>query len=151
MATLLAVFTSLPNRLGWSRPIGDCYSGAIDNAKIKMEVSVAPNSLIALVPRLAKKAFLNSSMTYRVCAIAFTKRGNIVGIQMNGHRVSRSKRRGDGLHAEAELIRKFGRRISTIYILRVGNAGDPLPIHPCENCSKIAAKLGIKRSKLLYP
>lgn len=105
---------------------------------------VAPNSLIALVPRLAKKAFLNSSMTYRICAIAFTKRGNLVGIQMNGHRVSRSKRRGDGLHAEAELIRKFGRRISTIYILRVGNAGDPLPIHPCENCAKIAAKLGIR-------
>ena len=98
------------------------------------------NALTSLLPRMAKKVLPDRNLTYRICAIAFSKRNNLLGIQMNGHRFAMSQRRGAGLHAEAELIRKFGRRISKIYILRIGNGGDPLPIHPCENCAKVAAK-----------
>lgn len=101
-------------------------------------------ALYALLPRMARKVQPDRNLTYRICALAFSKRNNLLGIQMNGHRFAMSQRRGAGLHAEAELIKKFGRKISKIYILRIGNAGDALPIHPCENCAKIAAKYGIK-------
>lgn len=101
-------------------------------------------TLHPLIERMANKLKVDRNLTYRICAIAFSKRNNLLGIQMNGHRFSMSHRRGAGLHAEAELIRRFGRQIDRIYILRVGNAIDPLPIHPCENCAKIAAKYGIK-------
>ena len=102
------------------------------------------NALHALIPRMANKLKIDRNLTYRICAVAFSRKNNLLGIQMNGHRFSMSHRRGAGLHAEAELIKKFGRRIDRIYILRVGNAIDPLPIHPCENCAKMAAKYGIK-------
>ena len=41
-------------------------------------------------------------------------------------------------------IKQFGKKIDKIYILRVGNSLDPLPIHPCANCAKVAAKMGIR-------
>jgi hypothetical protein len=63
---------------------------------------------------------------------------------MNGHRPFVSTRRGGGEHAETKLFKKFGRQIDRIYIIRVGKTCDPLPIHPCENCAKVAAKFGIK-------
>lgn len=104
------------------------------------------NALTALVPRMANKLRPDRGPTYRICAIAFSKKNNLLGISMNGFndRGGQSARKGAGKHAEAELIKKFGRRIEKIYILRVGNSVDPLPIHPCENCAKLAIKYGIK-------
>lgn len=95
-------------------------------------------------PRMVNKLKEDRNLTYRICAIAFNKKHELLGIQMNGHRFSMSHRRGAGLHAEAELMKRYGKLIDKIYIIRVGNSYDALPIHPCENCAKIAAKLGIK-------
>lgn len=102
------------------------------------------NVLTSYVPRMANKLRDDKNLTYKICALAFSKKNNLLGIAMNGHRPFPAVRRGMGLHAETELIKKFGRRIDRIYILRVGNDLDPLPIHPCENCAKVAAKYGIK-------
>jgi hypothetical protein len=101
--------------------------------------------LASYVPRMANKIKDNDkSLTYKVCAIAFSKRNNLLGIEMNGHRPFVATRRGGGEHAEIKLLKKFGRQIDRIYIIRVGKTCDPLPIHPCENCAKVAAKYGIK-------
>lgn len=104
------------------------------------------NRLTAMVPRMANKLKPNRGPTYRICAIAFSKKNNLLGISMNRFNDSggQSSRKGAGKHAEAELIKKFRQRIDKIYILRVGNSCDPLPIHPCENCAKLAEKYGIK-------
>lgn len=100
--------------------------------------------LHAFIPRMANKLKLDRGLHYKICAIAFTKRNNFLGIEMNNFRLGLSNRPGAGNHAEANLIKKYGRRIDKIYIMRVGNACDSLPIHPCENCAKLAEKYGIK-------
>lgn len=38
---------------------------------------------------------------------------------------------------------RFGKAIDKILILRVGRKGDLLPIEPCEQCCKLALRLGI--------
>lgn len=96
-----------------------------------------------LAKRLKKKALQERGTHYNIAAIAFTKKGNFLGISMNSHRNYMSHRYGAGLHAEMVLMKKFGRRIDTIYLLRVGDSGDRLPIHPCKNCALAAYKLGI--------
>lgn len=98
-----------------------------------------------LVPRMKKKLKpKNDNMKYRIAALAFTKSGNYIDIRYNGFREGLSNRKGAGLHAEQDLIHRYGNIIDTIYILRVGKSGDYLPIHPCETCSSIAKKRGIK-------
>ncbi len=105
---------------------------------------IADKKILNLIPRLIAKLRNVEGPTYRIAAAAYSKRGNLLGIEMNGWRELATVRRGTGKHAEAALIRKFGRRIDVIYILRVGNAMDILPIHACETCSALAAKLGIR-------
>ena len=103
--------------------------------------------LIGLVPKMIQKLSNISGPAYRVAAAAFSRKGNLLGIETNGWRGLETNRRGTGKHAEAALIWKHGRKISSIYILRVGNALDILPIHPCEACVNMAAKIGVK----IYP
>jgi deoxycytidylate deaminase len=105
---------------------------------------ISNKRLSALIPRLANKLKLDRGMSYRICAAAYSKRGNLLGTEMNGYRDHLSSRKGAGKHAEASIIKKYGKQIDTIYILRVGRACDVLPIHPCENCAKLAKKYGIK-------
>jgi hypothetical protein len=40
-------------------------------------------------------------------------------------------------------MERYGTNIKTIIIMRIGNAGDILPIDPCPKCAKLAAKYGI--------
>ena len=101
------------------------------------------NVCLNYIERMRNKAKLSRGK-YRVVAIAFTNRGNFLGISMNGFRMGLSNRKGSGDHAETKLMRKFGKRISKIYIMRFGNELAPLPIHPCANCAKVAEKYGIK-------
>ena len=49
-----------------------------------------------------------------------------------------------GKHAERALMEKYGKRIASILILRVGHGGDLRAIQPCDMCKKIADKLGIR-------
>lgn len=97
-----------------------------------------------LIPRMKNKCLQERGMTYRIAAIAFTKKGNFIDIRYNNHRAFLSNRKGAGLHAEQDLIHLYGNKIDTIYILRVGGSGDCLPIHPCKTCAEIAKKRGIK-------
>lgn len=99
-------------------------------------------SILALVPFLIKKLSVYRTCAYRIVAVAYTKKGNMLGIEMNGHRMLPPVRRGTGKHAEAALIKRFGKRIDKIYILRTGNSGDILPIHACDACASMAAKIG---------
>lgn len=86
-----------------------------------------------------------SPSTFSVAAAAYSKNGNLLGLSVNGFkRLHTAMRRGAGFHAEHKLILQFGKKIDTIYIIRIGKNGDRLPIHPCGNCAKIADKLGIK-------
>lgn len=103
-------------------------------------------AILALTSRLIRKLDIEkeNNLRYRVAAAAYSKQGNLLGIEMNGWRELATVRRGTGKHAEAALIKRFGKKIDTIYILRVGNALDILPIHPCECCKNMAAKAGIK-------
>ena len=90
--------------------------------------------------RLTKEA-LKSSCNYKVSAIAYSRKGNILGISHCQHRFNRH---GGGIHAELVLMRKFGKSIATIVIMRVNKNGSVLPIDPCEVCAKIAQKMNIR-------
>lgn len=101
--------------------------------------------LRALNQRLRKKA-IQSSSRYKIAAAAFTKHGNLLGYATNNVNMNfPSSRKGGGLHAERELMKKFGNRIEYIILARVGAPGDNnLPIHPCETCAKLAHQMNIK-------
>ena len=102
------------------------------------------NRLLSLTRALTAKLKNVHGPTYRVAAAAFSKKGDLIGVATNGWRELLTVRRGTGRHAEATLMKKYGRRISIIYILRVGRALDILPIHPCPSCATMAAKLEVK-------
>jgi hypothetical protein len=87
---------------------------------------------------------LNKSLTYRVIAIGFDKKMNFLGIKSNGFSENKISRYGNGKHAERELIKRFGKKIDKIVILRFGRSGSLLPIEPCEICQKVAQKYNIK-------
>ena len=98
-----------------------------------------------LTQRLFKKAIQSDSNFY-IAAAAFSRNGNLLGYITNGrNNYYEASKRGAGIHAEASLIKRFGKRIDTIYIARTGrNNKNKLPIDPCENCAKIAKNMGIK-------
>lgn len=96
-----------------------------------------------ILPRAMKKASKGYG-NYFVGAIAFSKKGNILGAAHNVHNAYYSERRGSSRHAEQQLIEKFGRAVSVIYLVRVGRDFSRLPIHPCKKCLKKAEKFGIK-------
>jgi pyrimidine deaminase RibD-like protein len=85
---------------------------------------------------------LQSQCAFKISALGFNKRGELVSVATN---VSRFSRKGGGIHAEVVIMRQAKRKgIATILICRVNPSGDMLPIEPCENCSKLAKKLGIR-------
>lgn len=89
----------------------------------------------------AKSKAIKSNCRYKISALGFSRKGDLIGAVTNGHRF---EKQGGGLHAETELIKKYGKKLKTILICRVGNRGDLLPISPCNNCKKVADKLNIK-------
>ena len=92
---------------------------------------------------LTKKADNNIYVTYPIIAIGVNKSGDIIGMSSNKVNFNDDKK-GNGLHAERELIKKFGRSIKTIILYRKGFNGSCLPIHPCKVCKKVCDKLNIK-------
>lgn len=107
-------------------------------------MNLTNKQLFSLIPILIGKIRNTKLLTYRVIAAGFSKKGNLIGIETNGWREIIADNRGKGKHAEASLIKKFGRKIDTIYILRVGRSLNILPIHPCASCLNIANKMKIK-------
>ncbi len=108
----------------------------------KANVSIA-------VEKLLKEKASHSPCTYKISGIAFSKKGNVLGYCTNNHskwqvlEKSPIGRSGTAEHCEKRLIQKFGRRIHTIVICRIGRSGNILPIDPCASCAKLAAKYGI--------
>lgn len=96
--------------------------------------------------RMAQKKAANSSCRYRVLAIGLSRKGDLVGCATNYPRYTDE---GGSVHAEINLLRKFGPKIRKIILLRVGAKGDLLPIHPCETCAKVLEKEGIKVETVL--
>jgi len=99
---------------------------------------------------LLKEKAQRSPCTYRISGIAFSKKGNILGYCTNSHskwqilEKNPIGRAGTAEHCEKRLIQRFGKRIHSIVICRVGRTGNFLPIEPCKSCKKMADKLGIK-------
>jgi len=94
-----------------------------------------------LINLLRKKA-TSSPCTYKIAAVALTKKGNILGCSRNSY--GQFNKHGGGTHAERKLIKKHGKAIYQIIIARVNVSGTFLPIEPCKTCQKIADKNGIK-------
>ena len=56
----------------------------------------------------------------------------------------RFKRFSGSIHAEKELMRRYGSNLKTIVICRINNKGTLKKIDPCQNCAEKAKELGIK-------
>ena len=106
-------------------------------------------SEIAVTSLLQSKA-RRSPCNYHVAAVAFDKKGDILGHVTN----KRAKwdviaktgvgRAGTSRHAERLLLSRYANNIKTIVICRVGHSGALRPIEPCPACKKAADKLGVK-------
>ena len=93
--------------------------------------------------RLVEKGLKRKRQRYSmqvVTAIAVSKKGNILGTSCNNPSNVPGMRHK---HAEGILMARFGKSIYKIFILRVGRGGNLLPIEPCEQCLKLALRLGI--------
>lgn len=92
----------------------------------------------------------HSPCTYKVSAVAFDKKGNILGHSTNKHSIwdvlsdNGEGRAGTAVHAERALIKRYSNHIKTIVICRIGRSGEILPIDPCPACRKAASKYGIR-------
>lgn len=97
-----------------------------------------------IVDRLIKKA-LQSSCEFRVSAVAFDHRGDVLGYAQNMPNLINRK---GGHHAEMRLIKRYGRRIASIILCRVSPKGELRPIHPCRMCARKIAELDIQVATL---
>ncbi|MFW5804284.1 MAG: hypothetical protein ACOCWG_03525 [bacterium] len=93
------------------------------------------------IKKLAIKKAKQSFCRYKISAIGFNAKGEILGRATN---IVRFVKKGGGIHAEIKLIRQYKNNLKTILICRVNNTGELLPIEPCENCLKVANKYNIK-------
>jgi len=82
---------------------------------------------------------------FRVGGIALNKKGEILGVAHNSFRKDNvvGERKGTGEHCEVRLIRRYRDNIKTLILIRIGNAGDILPIDPCPSCKALCDKYGI--------
>ena len=109
-----------------------------------------PNINPMLISLLKEKAS-HSDCTYKISAIAFDKKGNVLGHMTNKHsawdvleKENGIGRAGTAKHAERLLMQRYQGIVKTIVICRVGYSGELRPISPCRTCKKVAAKLGVR-------
>ena len=93
-----------------------------------------------MIQILALKKASQSSCRFKVSAIGFNRKGDLIGTAVNQHRISKP---GCSIHAEIALIKKMGRSLRTIIICRTNKTGGILPIHPCKTCTNIALRYNI--------
>ena len=76
-----------------------------------------------------------------VCAVALSKKGNILGMAISTPSINRYNLLS---HAEGKLMTKYGRGIDKIYIARFSKAGNnSCKIDACPMCKGLADRLGI--------
>lgn len=92
------------------------------------------------IKQIAIKKAQQSDCRYKVSAIGFNRKGDIIGTSCNKHRVNKP---GQSIHAEIDLMVRHGRKLRSIVICRTNNSGDLLPIHPCSTCQKFADRYGV--------
>lgn len=98
-----------------------------------------------IIERLRKKASTSPSQ-YRIACVALNKKGEVLGYTTNKFRKDEIRPLiGSGLHAEAFACAKYyPLGLKTLIIMRIGLSGNILPIDPCEDCQKMAKKLGVE-------
>jgi cytidine deaminase len=102
-----------------------------------------------MAPEIIRRAISKAAQSickYKISAIGFDKHGKVIGTAFNRPRFGRL---GGSIHAEMNLMSRYGRNIRTILICRVNNRGEMLPIDPCEKCFAKACELGIKIRSLI--
>lgn len=106
------------------------------------------------VEELLKEKASHSDCTYKVSAIAFDKRGDVLGHCTNSHAKWNVLEYGEGrprtaIHAERRMIERYAGLVKTIVICRVGRSGKLRPIDPCPMCQKVAKKYGVKIESIM--
>jgi hypothetical protein len=97
-----------------------------------------------LFSRMSKKAAAGPSQ-YHLSVAAFDKKGDLLGVVSNSFRRDRiAPVKYSGAHAEMRAIHRWGPKIKTLLLMRIGNKGDVLPIDCCPKCAAVLAKMGIK-------
>ena len=100
-----------------------------------------------LKKHLIRKA-TQSISKFPIAALGFNKSGDCVAKETNKPRFNRQ---GGGRHAEREIMRYAKKRgVVHIIICRIGKNMELLPIDPCDVCQKIADKLQIKISTIIW-
>lgn len=97
-----------------------------------------------MAPELIERAIRKASSSicrFKISAMAFDKKGQLLGTSFNQPRFNRF---GGGRHAEMILMAQYGKNIKTIIICRTDGKAGLLPIDPCEVCKAKAEELGIK-------
>lgn len=89
----------------------------------------------------AKKKAEQSICRYKISALGFNKRGELLYSSINKKRFPG---KGRGLHAEMNVMKHSGPGLDIIYICRINESGELLPIDPCNTCLKKAQELNIK-------
>ena len=101
------------------------------------------------IEELLKEKASHSPCTYKISAVAFDEKGDILGHTTNSHSAWNvldygSGRAGTAKHAERILLSRYRDLVKTIVICRLGRSGKILPIDPCPACKKVATKYGAK-------
>lgn len=91
--------------------------------------------------RKAIKKATQSSCRYKISAMGFNAKGELIGTSTNYPRFPKSN---GSIHAEMNLMSRYGTKIKKIIICRVGGTGELLPIHPCKMCKAKMDELNIK-------
>ncbi len=92
--------------------------------------------------RLAQKKATQSSSKYKISAMAFNKKGEVMARAIN--KMSKHNHVYKGIHAEIELLGKCKSIPKEILLCRVNPNGNLMPIEPCKTCGEILRRLKIK-------
>ena len=109
-----------------------------------------PNiNLDSSLKKKAIKKCLKTPCRYKITALCFNHKDEYIGMSSNSFRkgfynIDPVTGNYKGIHAEQLAIKKYGRSIKTIIIIRTGNSGNILPIRCCSTCKSLCNKLGIK-------
>lgn len=97
-----------------------------------------------LFERMMAKCHASPSQ-YHLSVAAFDKKGDLLGVVSNSFRRDRLPAlRFSGAHAEMRAVHRWGPKIKTMILMRVGNGGAVRPIECCEKCAAVMKKMGIK-------